>query len=79
MRQDTVAGMMVSGGALGGICDGSGPGTGGEDRGLGGRGNWLAPGATTGGGTSAWAGFRGGGPNGCVRSMVGGIGTVACV
>lgn len=77
MRQDTGAGMRAGGGGLGGICDGSGPGAGGEERGLGGRGYWLAPGATTGGGTSAWAGLRGGGPNGCVRSTVGG--TVACV
>lgn len=77
MRQDTGAGMRAGPGGLGGICEGSGLGAGGEDSGLGGRANRPAPGATTGGGTSACAGFIGGGPNGCVRSIVGG--TIACV
>lgn len=77
MRLDTGAGMSASPGGLGGSCEGSGPGAGGDDKGVGGRGNRQAVGATTGGGMSAWAGLRCGGPSVCVRSMGGG--TIACV
>lgn len=52
MRPETGDGMRPGPGGLGGSCEGSGPGAGGEDRGLGGRGNRPDPGATT-GGTSA--------------------------
>ena len=74
MRPD---GMRAGPGGRGGSCEGSGPGAGGDSRGQGGRENLPAPGATTGGGTIACAWFKGGGPNGCVRSMV--RGTIACV